>query len=546
MTALPALPLAAGPAGTGDRAMMLVAFLAFIGLSLLLCVLAGPETDRAAEFYTGDRSLSPFQNSLALTGDYISAATLLGSCGLVALAGQDGVTATVSTCLAVGGFLLLARPLRHAGRYTLGDVLALRAPGAAARIAAATATLAFCVPFLVVQLSGAGQATALLIGLPRPGAQQVCTVFIGVVMICFAVLGGMKGTSLVQILKVAVVFTTMTALAVLVLAHYDWSPNALLQAAAAGSGRADGYFEPGQAMGDSLTGRLDFLSLQLSIVLGGGCMPHIVMRVNSAADGAAARRAARHTVVLVCVYSLFVVIAGLGAAGVVGGAAIGSADPNGQAALMLLADALEGDTSGLGGSVLFTAVACTVFVTVLAVVAGITLTAAAALAHDVHAEAVRGGSLSAGREIRTARWAAVAVGALGIGLAVAVQGRDLQSLVQLSLTLSGATVLPACLYSLFWSRYNRTGLQWTVYGGLVATLAVYVSSAAFTGTPASLLPDADVHWIGLRSTGLIAIPLGFALGLLGSRVGRRPNTAEETAAGRPAWRRRVLTGAGAD
>ena len=530
---------------TQDRAMTLIAFLAFIGLSLLLCVLAGPETGETADFYTGNRSLTPVQNALALAGDYISAATLLGSCGLVALAGYDGITAVVSSCLAVGAFLLLARPLHHTGRYTLGDILALRAPGPAARIAAATATLAFCVPFLGVQLTGAGQATALLIGFTEPGAQQVCTAFIGAVMICYATLGGMKGTSLVQILKVAVVFTTMAALAVVVFAHYHWSMNALLDAAAHGSGRGDAYFASGQAAGDTLGGRLDFVGLQLSIVLGGACMPHIVMRINSAADGAAARRSSRHTVLLIGVYSLFVVIAGLGAAGVVGDRAIRSADPSGQAALMLLANALGGDTSGLGGNVLFTAVACTIFVSVLAVVAGITLTAAAALAHDVHAQVVRRGRLSEGGEIAAARWAAVGIGGLGILLAVAVQGDNLQSLIQLALTVSGATVLPACLYSLFWSRFNRTGLLWTVYGGLAVTLAAYISSAAFSGTPTSLLPGLDIHWVSLQSTGLVAIPAGFALGWTGSRLARRGAFAAG-ADGEAAWQKRVLTGAGAE
>ncbi|MFE8957450.1 cation acetate symporter [Streptomyces massasporeus] len=533
------------PVGTDDRAMMLIAFLSFIGLSLLLCVLAGPESDETADFYVGSRSLPPMQNALVLAGEYISAATLMSTCGLVALAGYDGISVVISSCLAVGGFLLLARPLRNAGRYTLGDLFALRTKAPTARIAAAVATLAFCVPFLVVQLAGAGKATALVLGRTNLGTQQVCTVFIGAVMICYAVLGGMKGTSLVQILKVAVVFTTMAVLAAVVLDHYHWSPGALLDAADEGSGRPGDYFEAGQAMGSSLVGRLDFLGLQLSIVLGGACMPHIVMRINTAADGAAARRATAYTLSVITVYSLFVAIAGLGASGVVGGRVIQSVDSGGQTALMLLAGALEGDTSGLGGSVLFTAVACTVFVTVLAVVAGITLAAAAALAHDIRAHVVRRGRLSEGGEIRTARWAAVVVGALGIGMAVGGQAHNLQSLMHLSLTVAGGVVLPACLYTLFWSRYNRTGLLWTVHGGLACVLALYVSSAAFSGTPASLLPALDVHWIALQSTGLIAIPAGFLLGWVGTLRGRRGKAAaEETdTAG---WEERVVMGTGVE
>ncbi|MFJ5780023.1 cation acetate symporter [Streptomyces sp. NPDC093094] len=539
------LSLAAGFASVSgssdDRAMVLAAFMAFIALSLLLCVLAGPEGDTTADFYTGNRSLTPVQNALALTGDYISAATLLGVSGLVAVAGYDGISLAVSSCLAVGVFLLLAGPLRNAGRYTLGDILALRSPGPSSRIAAAVATLAVCLPFLVLQLAGAGSATALLLGLTGLGAAQVCTVFVGVLMVCFTVLGGMRGTSLVQIVKVAVVFTTMVLLAFLVLWHYGFAPGALLTAAEQGSGLHDRYFEPGHAVGGSAVGRLDFLSLQLSVVLGGACMPHVLMRINSAADGATARRATRYAVAIMTVFFLCVVIAGLGAAGVVGGQKIRGADSSGQTALLLLAGDLGGGISGLAGNVLYAAVACSVFVTVLAVVAGIALSAAAALAHDLHAHATRRGRMSERREVRSARWAVGAVGGLGILLAAMAQGRNLQSLTYLALTLAASTVLPACLYGLFWSRYNRTGLLWTVYGGVLCTTALYICSLPFSGAPTSLLPGHDIHLIGLQSTAVLAIPAGFLLGWAGTAAGRR---ARPTAgAGTDLrWRERILVG----
>lgn len=539
------LSLAAGPTsvpgGSEDRGMVLAAFLAFIVLSLLLCVLAGPEGDTTADFYTGNRSLTPVQNALALTGDYISAATLLGVSGVVAVTGYDGISLAISSCLAVGVFLLLAGPLRNAGRYTMGDILALRSPGSSSRIAAATATLAACLPFLVLQLAGAGSATALLLGLTSLGAKQVCTAFVGVLMICFTVLGGMRGTSLVQIVKVAVVFTTMLLLALLVLRHHDFDPGSLLTAAEQGSGLHGRYLEPGHAVGDSAVGRLDFLSLQLSVVLGGACMPHVLMRINSAADGATARRATRYAIALMAVFFLCVVIAGLGAAGVVGGQKIRAFDSSGQMALPLLAGELGGGTSGLAGNVLHTAVACSVFVTVLAVVAGIALSAAAALAHDLHAHAARRGHMSERREVRSARWAIGALGGLGILLAAMAQGQNLQSLTYLALTLAASTILPACLYGLFWSRYNRTGLLWTVYGGVLCTTALYVCSLSFSGTPTSLLPGHDFHLIGLQSTAVMAIPAGFLLGWAGSAAGWRARPTQGAGTDHR-WRERVLVG----
>ncbi|MET9104259.1 cation acetate symporter [Streptomyces antibioticus] len=540
------LSLAAGltpvSGSSDDRAMVLTAFMAFVVLSLLLCVLAGPEGDTTADFYTGNRSLTPMQNALALTGDYISAATLLGVSGLVAVAGYDGISLAVSSCLAVGVFLLLAGPLRNAGRYTLGDILALRAPGSSSRIAAATATLAVCLPFLVLQLAGAGSATALLLGLTSLGAEQVCTVFVGVLMIGYTVLGGMRGTSLVQIVKAGVVFTTMALLALLVLWHHDFDPGALLTAAERGSGLHDRYFEPGHALGDGAAGRLDFLSLQLSVVLGGACMPHILMRINSATDGATARRATRYAVAVMAAFFLCVVIAGLGAAGVVGGQKIRSVDSSGQLALLLLAGELGGGTPGLAGNVLYTAVACSVFVTVLAVVAGIALSAAAALAHDLHAHVARKGHMSERGEVRSARWAVGAVGGLGVLLAAMAQRLNLQSLTYLALTLAASTVLPACLYGLFWSRYNRTGLLWTVYGGVLCTTALYVCSLSFSGAPTSLMPGHDFHLIGLQSTAVLAIPMGFLLGWAGSVAGRRVRPTRGTGTDLR-WRERVLVGA---
>ena len=534
-----------GAVGSGTQKVVLIAFMGFMGISLLLCVLAGPDRDEAADFYTANRSLTPLQSALALSGDYISAATVLGTTGIVALSGYDGIALAVNTTLALGVLLLLARPLRNAGRYTLGDILALRSPGAAPRIAAAAATLAVSLPFLVVQLSGAGSATALLIGLTNPGAQQICTVFIGVLMIIYTVLGGMKGTSLVQILKVVLSFGTMAVLAVLVCAHFHWSAGALLSAAEHGSGQPQAYLRPGLELGTTLTGRLDFIGLQLTVVLGAACMPHMIMRINTVADAAVARRSTRYAIGVVGLFCLFIAIAGLGAAGVVGDRIITAVTANGQSALLLLAEGLEGGTSSAAGSALFAAVACAVFVTVLAVVAGIALAAAAALAHDVHAHAVRAGRLSEAGEVRTVRWSVAGIGALGITLAVAAQGYNVQFLSSLSIAIAASVVLPALVYSLFWPRFHRTGLMWTVYGGLVCTVGLYAFSPLVSGTPFALFPGRDFHWFPLQTPGLVSVPAAFLLGWAGSVRGRRRDGDAVDPAFAPV-EVRILTGAGAD
>jgi SSS family solute:Na+ symporter/cation/acetate symporter len=537
----------AGVLGSGTQTAVLVSFLTFAVLSLLLCVLAGPEGDEVADFYAANRSLTPFQAAVALVGGYMSAATLLSTTGLVAVFGYDGLVLVLSTSLALGVLLVLAGPLRNAGRFTVGDILALRIPGAAPRIAAAVATLAVSFPFLVVQLSGVGSATALLIGLENPGAQKVCIVFVGTLMISYPVLGGMRGTSLVQILKVVLVFGAVAAVAVLVLNRFHWHVGALLAAAAQGSGRPDAYLHPGLQLGRSASGRLDFFGTQLTVVLGLAVMPHMITQINSVADGAAARRATRYAITVTSVFCLLVAIAGLGAAAVVGDRTITAVDPKGQMSLLLLAGGLEGGTSGAAGSALFTAVACAVFFAVLGVVAGAVLSAAAALAHDVHAHAVRHGRLTEVSEVRSARWAGVGVGVLSICLAALLQGYNVNFLASLALAVAASSVLPALVYTLFWRRYNRTGLLWNVYGGVATSVGLVLFSPAVSGTPFALFPHSDFHWYPLQTPGLVSIPTAFLLGWVGSvsARGRRDGDGQ----GEPGYAEaelRILTGAGSD
>ncbi|MCD0483425.1 cation acetate symporter [Streptacidiphilus sp. ASG 303] len=543
-----AAPHAAAPhavLGESTQTMVLISFMVFVGLALLLCVFAGPDRDEVADFYTANRTLTPLQNALALSGDYISAATVLGTTGIVALSGYDGFALAFSTVLALGVLLLLARPMRNAGRYTLGDIFAIRASGGAPRTAAAVATLAVSLPFLVVQLSGAGSATALLLGLTSDGAQQTCTALIGALMVCYTVLGGMRGTSLVQIVKVVLTFGTVVAVAVSVLHHFDWHPGALLDAAARGSGQGDAYLRPGLQLGHTAEGRLNFIGLQLTVVLGAACMPHMIMRVNAAPDGAAARRSTRHAVAMVGLFCLVVAVLGLGAAAMVGDRVIAAVNPNGQGALLLLAGTVEGGTATTAGGVLFTAVACSVFVTVLAVVAGITLTAAATLAHDVHAHAVHRGRLTQKREVRAVRWSVLLFGALGIVLSMAAQGYNVQFLSSLAVAVAASAVLPALVYSLFWERFNRTGLLWSVYGGVLLSVGLQACSPTVSGSPFALFPQSDFAWFPLQTPGLVSVPAAFLLGWAGSlRGARRPAPAGEPSYA--AAEARILTGIGSE
>ncbi|MBT2511631.1 cation acetate symporter [Streptomyces sp. ISL-98] len=522
----PEILLAAAPGALDKdtRALVLVGFLAFIVPILFICVLSGPERDRVNDFYTAGRRLPPVRGAFVLAGVYLSAATVLGTTGSVAVFGYDGLFIALCTVLSLGVLLLLAHPLRERGGYTLGDTFALVAPGPAVRIAVAVVTLSICVPYLVVQLSGAGVTTAALLGLPGPGVEQAAIVMIGILVVCATVFGGMRGTIVIQMIKTVVLLGAAVAVTAVLLHRFHWSTDALINAAGQGSGRPAGHMRPGLRFAGSADpeGTLDFIGLVITIVLGVACLPHVAMQLSAAPDAPAARRTVRHTIAIVGAFCLATGLLGLGAAALVGAPAIMAADPGGNSTLLMLTGELAGGPSThANGALLVVLVSSAVFLTTLAVVASITLAAAGAIAHDLYTHVLRRGRTSEGREVAAARWASAGVGALSIGLAVWVQGWNVLFLSALSLAVAASCLLPALVYSLFWTGYTRKGLLWTLYGGLGCAVGLQISGPVFSGTPLALFPDWHLDWFPLQTVVLVSMPAAFLLGRLGSAPGKR-------------------------
>ncbi|MEU4493005.1 cation acetate symporter [Streptomyces sp. NBC_00210] len=509
---------------TDTRALVLGGFLAFIVPILFICVLSGPERDRVNDFYTASRRLRPVRGALVLSGVYLSAATVLGTTGSVAVFGYDGLFIALCTLLSLGVLLLLATPLRERVGYTLGDTFALRTPGPAVRIAAAVVTLSVCVPYLVVQLSGAGVTTTTLLGVSGPGAEQTAVVMIGLLVVCATVFGGMRGTVVIQVIKTVVLLGAALAVTAVLLHRFHWNTDSLVDAAGVGSGRPAGYMRPGLRFASSTEpeGTLDFIGLMITIVLGAACLPHVAMQLNAAPDAATARRTVRHTIVIVGGFCLTLGLMGLAAAALIGAPAIMAADPGGNSTLLLLTSELAGGSAtDTGGAVLVVLVSSAVFLTTLAVVASVTLAAAGAVAHDLYTHVLRRGRTTEGREVAAARLASAGVGVLSIGLAVWVQGWNVLFLSALSLAVAASCLLPALVYSLFWSGYTRTGLLWTLYGGLFSAIGLQISGPVFSGSPMSLFPDWHLDWFPLQTVALVSMPTAFLLGLVGSKVGKR-------------------------
>ncbi|MGY5032859.1 sodium/solute symporter [Streptomyces sp. 900116325] len=525
------------------QTMSLVAFIAVATVTLLLCVMTGPDRDDLDEFYTGYRSLSPVRNGLAIAGDYLSAATLLSTTGIIALTGYDGLVVALSTALSLVLLMfLLAEPLRNAGRFTMGDMLTRRAPGRAVRIAACGVTLAALVPMMVVQLAGSGDLLAFILGFDNSGFRTGSIIVLGIVMISYAAIGGMKGTALIQIVKTVVLVAACLTISVLVMNRFDWSTGALLAAAQQGSGAGAAYLRSGLQFGGN---GLDMVSSELTVVLGAACLPHITMRMSSARSAQAVRRSLSWAVSVVVGLCLLLTVIGFGAAALVGHNLIVAAGAQGNGSILQVSGVVAG--SGELGALVVTMMTTAIFLTLLASVAGMILACANSLAHDLFAHGLHGIRNRAKEpvedriEMGTAQAAAVGVGLVAITLAVLARHWNVQALVTLSFCIGASALAPALVYSMFWRRFTRTGLLSTLIGGTVAVLVLITGTNLVSGSPGSVFPGRDFNWFPFTTTGLVSIPIGFLAGWLGTVLGGR--TAAEERRLYEAEERWILAGA---
>ncbi|MCW7943908.1 acetate permease [Streptomyces hygroscopicus] len=489
-----------------------VLFLSVVVVTLFTALLTAPQRDEISEFYLGNRNMSALRNGLAMCGDYVSAATLLGSTGLVALTGYDGLLYLGGTTVAwMTVLLVIAEPLHNSGRFTLGDTLALRLPRLhrPVRLALAICTLTVTTLYLVAQLIGSVALLTQFIGEPSQITRTLCVVVIGTIVVVYAALGGMPGATFIQVVKAVMLVAGVAITAVVVLTHFRWNVNALLSAAAHNSGVGPRFLESGLRYGGGITSKLDFFSLELAIVLGLAALPHVVMRLLAPRTNGVLRTSVVWAMGLVGFVCLAAGILGLGATAIVGREAIARIDPRGDAAVLLLAQSI-------GGGVLTALISCLAFVTLLAVAAGLTLAAASSLAHDLYGEVVRKGRATQAEELGVARMAAAVIGLLGMLLALLPWETSTASLAFLAFAIAASAILPALVYSLFWRRFSAHGALLSLYGGLICSILLVVFSPVVSSTPTSIYPHVDFAWFPLQNPGIVSIPAGFLLGWLGS------------------------------
>ncbi|MGY3340326.1 cation/acetate symporter [Streptomyces filamentosus] len=499
--------------GPTARGAVICSFLVFIGLCLLWVFTLATQSDDPERLYVADRRLPPVFNGVAMAGEQITVVILVSLPGVIALFGYDGVSTAVDSALALGVFLLLAARIRATRRYTLGELFSLRVQGPQGRTAGAVVTLCIAVPLLMVQLRAGGITAALLIGMPTETAQVVCTVMMGLLVMCFAGVADLRGTGFVQVVKVPVALVTLTAAILLALRRFDWSPASLLSAAVDGSTSPDGYLSPGLWAHSAGFGPLGTLSNHIVVILGTAMMPHLLLRVGASRSAPAARRSLSVAVVLTGLFYLLLIATGFAAAAVAGSGQIGVVDAKGQGAPILLASEVLPHHS-TGRVVLITLVACVAFLAVLTAVASVSFAAAVSVTRDLvgHEGRARAGI----GEPAVLRLSVVVLCAVSLALTVAVHRYPIEFLFAFSLGVAASCVFPALVYSFFWTGFDRRGLLWLVYGGLSLCVLLTLLSPVVSGTEEALLPDQDFDLFPLHTPGLVSVPAAFLLGWLGS------------------------------
>ncbi len=528
--------LAAESSASTSRTLTITLFLIFVAITLGITIWASRQTKTATDFYAGGRQFSGFQNGMAIGGDYMSAASFLGIAGLIALWGYDGFLYSIGFLVAwLVALLLVAEFLRNSGRYTMADVLAFRMRQRPVRMAASVSTVVVSIFYLIAQMVGAGALVSLLLGITADQtflgmdastAKVFTIILVGALMIVYVVVGGMKGTTYVQIVKAFMLMTGALVMTLMVLAHYKFNLSTLLGDAAAQSGKGAAFLEPGLRYGVETAGdatktfysKMDLLSLGLALVLGTAGLPHILTRFYTVPTARVARKSVLWAIGIIGTFYLFTLALGFGAAALVGGKAITAQDKAGNTAAPQLAqklgiDYLGGDT---GGSILLAIIAAVAFATILAVVAGLTLASSSSTAHDFYANVIKRGNASERDEVRVARIAALVIGAIAIGLSIFAQSLNVAFLVALAFAVAASANLPAILYSLFWRRFNTSGAVWGIYGGLLSAVVLVFFSPVVSGSATAMFPEHDWHWFPLSNPGIISIPLGFFFGWLGT------------------------------
>ncbi|MEA2291666.1 MAG: cation/acetate symporter [Solirubrobacteraceae bacterium] len=479
-----------------------VVFAIVLAITLGITAWASKRARSAVGFYAAGRQITAVQNGLAISGDYLSAASFLGIAGLIYLYGFDGFLYSIGFLVAFLTVLfLLAERMRNAGKYTIADVLAFRLRERPARVAAALGTLAVVAFYLIAQMVGAGVLIQALVGIDF----TLSVIITGVFMLCYVVFGGMVATTWVQIVKAVLLMTAIVVMSVFALGKVGFNPVELFNRAAANTGPESTF---SLAPGGLYKEPIDTVSLGLALVLGTAGLPHILMRFFTVPNAKAARGSVVWAIFIIGFFYLLTTFIGYGARAFLGEGGVEAAGKGGNLAAPNFAQFLGGGAGTFGGDLFLAVVAGVAFATILAVVAGLVLSASAAVAHDVWSNVVRKGRDSEDEEVWVARIAALSIGAIAIVIAViGGEGLNVSFMVGLAFAVAASANFPALILALTWPRFNTVGaVTGVLLGAASAIFLVVVSPKVWPG--ADTVTTSPIGWT-LANPGIVSIPLGF-------------------------------------
>jgi cation/acetate symporter len=498
-----------------DQVIAIVFFVAIIALTLGITAWASRQNTGTDSHYVAGGQIKGWQNGLAISGDYLSAASFLGIAGAIALTGFSGFYLSIGFLVAyLVVLLLVAEPLRNLGKYTLADMLASRFNTSSVRSVAALSTIAISMFYMIAQLNGSGALIGLLLGLPY----WLSVIGIGILMTVYVVIGGMVATTWIQIIKAVLLIVGTLTLSILVLSRYGFNPVALFAAVENDIGR-EALVPPAPTPGiEGLWLSLDVISLNIALVLGTAGLPHILIRFLTVPDAKTARSSIITATWIIGLFYLLTPILGYGAALIVGQDAISNANSAGNLAAPQLAEIL-------GGPIFFAFISAVAFSTIVAVVAGLVVAASSAFAHDFYTNVIRGGEATQEEQFRAARYAAIGISVAAILLALPAESFNVAFLVALAFAVAASANVPVILLTIFWKRFNTTGAVTGMLVGLIsAVVLVLLSPNVLTGPnpepPATPIIPID-YIFPLKSPALVSVPLGFLGCYLGTIFGGR-------------------------
>jgi cation/acetate symporter len=475
-------------------------FVLIVLVTLGITYWAAKRTKSTQQFYAADRTVSAFQNGLALSGDYMSAASFLGIAGLVALKGYDGMIYATGWLVGWPALMfLIAEPLRNLGKYTFADVVAFRLRQTPVRIAAAVGGILTVLFYTIAQMVGAGALIKLMFGLKYEYAE----IIVGAVMLAYVLFGGMIATTWVQIVKAVLLLSGVTILTLMVLSKFAFSPGDLYAAVSAKFGQS--ALEPGGLVSNPI----DTVSLGLALMFGLLGLPHILMRFYTVPNARAARKSVLFATGFIGYFYIIIPIVGFGASVLVGRDVITTIDKGGNMAAPLVAETL-------GGTPFLGFIAAVAFATILAVVAGLTLAGASALSHDIYVNVVKKGTATESEQVRVARVSTFVFGVLAVLLGVLFKGQNVAFMVGLAFAVACSANFPALLLSIVWKPFTTAGAVWSMLtGAFLSVFLIVISPTVWV----DVLHNKEALF-PLKNPAIISMPAAFLVGILVSLMAK--------------------------